>query len=127
MLGFAATAAGLGALGIPGAPIDGAAALPLLVAFGIGLGLLFVPPSRAALNSVSIAKHGRVSSLLSMSRLLGAALGAGLAGAALSGGVTSGNVHTALLVGAGLCLAIGVPAATELSPRGVEPRLGKPA
>jgi MFS transporter, DHA2 family, methylenomycin A resistance protein len=118
MLGFGATAAGLFLLGIPGAPLEGVAALPLLLPFGIGIGLLFVPASRAALNAVPQAKHGRVSSLLSMSRLLGAAGGSGLAGIAFSSGVTSGNVHAALLVAAVLCLLIGLPAAAELSPRG---------
>ena len=68
-----------GCSAIPGAPLDGLGALPLLVPFGLGLGLLFVPASRAALNAVPQAKHGRVSSLLSTARLLGAALGAGLA------------------------------------------------
>jgi MFS family permease len=116
MLGFAATASGLLLLGIPGAPLDGIAALPLLLPFGIGIGLLFVPASRAALNAVSQAKHGRVSSLLSTSRLLGAAIGSSLAGVALTGGVTSGNVHAALLVAAALCLLVGLPAAAELSP-----------
>jgi MFS family permease len=116
MAGFAATATGLLLLGIPGAPLEGLGALPLLLPFGIGIGLLFVPASRAALNAVSPAKHGRVSSLLSMSRLLGAAVGAGLAGVALSGGVTSDHVHAALLVGAAVCALIGIPAARELSP-----------
>ena len=88
--------------------------MPLLIPFGIGIGLLFVPASRAALNAVPQAKHGRVSSLLSMSRLLGAAAGAGLAGIALTGGVTSGNVHAALLVAAAACLFVGLPAAAEL-------------
>jgi MFS family permease len=117
MIGFASAAFGLLALGIPGAPLHGLGAMPLLVPFGIGIGLLFVPASRAALNAVPQAKHGRVSSLLSMSRLLGAATGAGLAGLALTGGVTSGNVHAALLVAGGACLLIGLPAAAELSPR----------
>jgi MFS transporter, DHA2 family, methylenomycin A resistance protein len=117
MLGFAAAALGLLLLGIPGAPLDGVAAMPLLLPFGIGIGLLFVPASRAALNAVPQAKHGRVSSLLSMSRLLGAAAGSGLAGLALTGGVTSGNVHAALLVAAAACLLIGLPAAAELSQR----------
>jgi hypothetical protein len=88
----------------------------VLVPFGLGLGLLFVPASRAALNAVPQAKHGRVSSLLSTCRLLGAALGAGLAGAALSGGVTAAHVRIAMLTGAGLCLVVGLPAAAELSP-----------
>lgn len=121
MAGFAATAVGLLLLGIPGAPLHGLAALPLLIPFGLGIGLLFVPPSRAALNAVSQAKHGRVSSLLSMSRLLGAGIGAGLAGVALSGGVTSDHVHIALTVAGAACLLIGVPAASELSPRGARP------
>jgi MFS transporter, DHA2 family, methylenomycin A resistance protein len=115
MTGFAATALGLLLLGIPGAPLHGIAALPLLVPFGIGIGLLFVPASRAALNAVSQAKHGRVSSLLSMSRLLGAAIGSGLAGVALRGGVTSGHVHAALAIAGAACLVIGIPAAAELS------------
>jgi MFS family permease len=117
MIGFAATALGLFALGIPGAPLHGVGALPLMVPFGIGIGLLFVPASRAALNAVPQSKHGRVSSLLSMSRLLGAAVGAGLAGLALTGGVTKGNVHAGLLVAGVACLVIGLPAAAELSPR----------
>jgi MFS family permease len=117
MIGFGVTAFGLGLLGIPGAPLAGVAALPLLAPFGIGLGLLFVPASRAALNAVPRAKHGRVSSLLSAARLLGAAIGSVLAGVALSGGVTEEHVRIALLVGAGLCLGVGLPAAAELSPR----------
>jgi MFS transporter, DHA2 family, methylenomycin A resistance protein len=116
-LGFSSAALGLLLLGIPGAPLHGLAAMPLLLPFGIGIGLLFVPASRAALNAVPQAKHGRVSSLLSMSRLLGAAAGSGLAGLALTGGVTSGNVHAALLVAGAVCLLIGLPAAAELSPR----------
>ena len=70
----------LGVLAIPGVPLDGLGALPLLVPFGLGLGMLFVPASRAALNAVPQAKHGRVSSLLSTARLLGAGLGAVLGG-----------------------------------------------
>jgi hypothetical protein len=53
-----------------------------------------------------------------MSRLLGAAIGAGLAGVALSGGVTRDHVHAALLVAAAACVLIGVPAAAELSRSG---------
>jgi MFS transporter, DHA2 family, methylenomycin A resistance protein len=115
--GFVLTALALGLLGIPGVPLEGLGALPLLVPFGLGVGLLFVPASRAALNAVPQAKHGRVSSLLSTCRLLGAALGAGLAGAALSGGVTTSHVRIAMLVGAGICLLLGLPAALELAPR----------
>lgn len=117
ILGFGLTALGLVLLGIPGAPLKGWGALPLLIPFGFGIGLLFAPASRAALNAVPQAKHGRVSSLLSTCRLLGAALGSVLAGAALSGGVTAEHVRIALLTGAGICLLLGLPAALELSPR----------
>jgi MFS transporter, DHA2 family, methylenomycin A resistance protein len=117
-LGFCLVALALGTLAIPGVPLEGAAALPLLVPFGFGLGLLFVPASRAALNAVPQAKHGRVSSLLSASRLLGAGVGAVLAGIALSGGVTDDHMRIALGTGAVLSLVIGLPAAAELAGRG---------
>jgi MFS transporter, DHA2 family, methylenomycin A resistance protein len=115
MLGFVVTAGGLVVLGIPGAPLEGPAALALLLPFGLGIGLLFAPASRAALNAVSQSRHGRVSSLLSTCRLLGAALGASLAGIAVTGGVTDTNVHVALLVAAALCIVVGIPAASGLS------------
>ena len=116
-LGFGLVALALGVLAIPGVPLDGLGALPLLVPFGLGLGLLFVPASRAALNAVPQAKHGRVSSLLSASRLIGAGMGAVLGGVALSGGVTDEHVRIALGAGAALCLVVGLPAAAELSNR----------
>jgi predicted MFS family arabinose efflux permease len=114
-LGFLLVALALGLLAVPGVPLEGLGALPLLVPFGLGLGLLFVPASRAALNAVPQAKHGRVSSLLSVSRLLGAGAGAVLAGIALSGGVTDDHMRIALGVGAALCVFVGLPAAAELS------------
>jgi MFS family permease len=123
-LGFCLVALALAVLAIPGVPLEGLGALPLLVPFGLGLGLLFVPASRAALNAVPQAKHGRVSSLLSASRLLGAGLGAVLAGAALSGGVTDDHMRIALGAGAALCLVVGLPAAVELSNRSSAARLG---
>jgi sugar phosphate permease len=86
----------------------------LLGLVGFGLGLLFAPTSRAALNAVSKGRHGRVSSVLSAGRLVGAAAGAGLAGLALAPGVTSANVHAALLAAAGVCLLVGMPAAAAL-------------
>jgi DHA2 family methylenomycin A resistance protein-like MFS transporter len=114
--GFCIAAVGLGILGIPGVPLHGAVALLLLIPVGFGLGLLFAPVSRAALNSVPVARHGRVSAALSAARLLGAGVGAALAGLAISGGVTADHVHDALLVAAGLCLVVGVPAALRLDP-----------
>jgi hypothetical protein len=72
--------------------------------------MLFVPVSRAALNATPAASHGRTSALLSVGRLLGAAVGAGLAGIALVGTLTASTVHHTLLLGAVLCLVIGIPA-----------------
>lgn len=112
--GFALAGVGLAILAIPGVPLQGPSPLPLLMLIGLGLGLLFAPTSRAALNAAPGASHGRISALLSAGRLIGAALGAGLAGIALGGGVTAARVHEALLGAACLCLLVGVPAATRL-------------
>jgi predicted MFS family arabinose efflux permease len=115
--GFLAAAVGLLALGIPGVPLHSPVTLVPLIPVGLGLGMLFVPTSRAALNATPLASHGRTSALLSVGRLLGAAVGAGLAGMALAGGVTASTVHTALLVACAACVIVGIPAAGRLGPR----------
>ncbi|MBV8431239.1 MAG: MFS transporter [Solirubrobacterales bacterium] len=112
--GFLAAALGLLILGIPGVSLSSGATILPLIPIGLGLGMLFVPTSRAALNATPMASHGRTSALLSMGRLLGAAVGAGLAGICLAQGVTASNVHTALLIAAATCLFLGVPAASRL-------------
>jgi MFS family permease len=114
--GFLAAGLGLGVLGLPGVPLHGPAAAPLLALVGVGLGLLFAPTSRAALNAVAAARHGRVSAVLSAGRLVGAAAGAALAGVALSAGVSDATVHDALLGAAAICLAAGIPIAAQLGP-----------
>jgi MFS transporter, DHA2 family, methylenomycin A resistance protein len=116
VLGFAGAGIGLAILGIPGVSLDGLVTILPLIPVGLGLGMLFVPTSRAALNASPLASHGRTSAVLSVGRLLGAAVGAGLAGVALSGTLTASTVHHTLLLGAALCLVIGIPAATFLSP-----------
>jgi MFS family permease len=113
-LGFLAAGIGLAGLGIPGVSLQSVASLPLLVPVGFGLGMLFVPTSRAALNATPLASHGRTSGALSVGRLLGAAVGAELAGLALAGGPTASGVHTAMLVAAGVCFAVGLPACLRL-------------
>jgi MFS family permease len=118
ILGFAGAGLGLLILGIPGVPLANLVTVLPLIPVGLGLGMLFVPTSRAALNATPMASHGRTSAILSVGRLLGAAVGAGLAGVALSGTLTASTVHHALLFGAGLCLVIGIPASTLLG-RGV--------
>ncbi|MDE3069420.1 MAG: MFS transporter [Acidobacteriota bacterium] len=111
--GFLTAALGLAVLGVPGVSLQGPLAIVLLVPVGVGLGMLFVPTSRAALNAMPQAAHGRTSALLSIGRLVGAAVGAGLAGLALSGGPSASTVHTALLFACGLCLFVGIPAASR--------------
>jgi MFS family permease len=114
LLGFVGAGVGLAVLGIPGVSLDGLITILPLIPVGLGLGMLFVPTSRAALNASPLASHGRTSAVLSVGRLLGAAIGAGLAGVALSGTLTASTVHHTLLLGAALCLVIGVPASTCL-------------
>jgi DHA2 family methylenomycin A resistance protein-like MFS transporter len=114
MIGFLAAGGGLLVLGIPGVSLQSLATMPLLIPVGVGLGMLFVPTSRAALNATPPALHGRTSAMLSVGRLLGAAAGAGLAGAALAGGITASGVHNALLVAGAACFLIGIPACARL-------------
>lgn len=111
VLGFLGAGLGLVVLGLPGVPLSNLLTILPLVPVGLGLGMLFVPVSRAALNATPDASHGRTSALLSAGRLLGAAAGAGLAGLALSGALTASVVHQTLLIGAGICLVVGLPGA----------------
>jgi MFS family permease len=116
VLGFIGAGVGLLVLGIPGVPLSNLLTILPLIPVGLGLGMLFVPVSRAALNATPQASHGRTSALLSVGRLLGAAVGAGLAGVALSGALTAGVVHHTLLISAGVCLIVGLPGAFCLRP-----------
>ena len=117
LAGFAASAVGLALLAIPGFPLDTIVTILPLIPVGLGLGMLFVPTSRAALNATPLASHGRTSALLSVGRLVGAAIGAGLAGAALSGVLTASTVHRTLLIAALLCVLVGIPASLCLTGR----------
>lgn len=121
MLGFVLAAGGLALLAIPGMPLDDPVTILPLVPVGLGLGMLFVPTSRAALNATPLALHGRTSAILSVGRLLGAGIGAGLGGAALASGIDASTVHGAMLIGCILCLVVGLPASTRLggSRRGI--------
>jgi MFS family permease len=114
MLGFVLAAGGLALLAIPGMPLASLVTILPLIPVGLGLGMLFVPTSRAALNATPLASHGRTSAILSVGRLLGAGIGAGLGGAVLSGGTDASTVHDAMLIGCILCLVVGLPAATRL-------------
>jgi MFS family permease len=112
-LGFIGAGVGTAILAIPGVSLQAIGTGLALIPIGLGLGMLFVPVSRAALNATQDASHGRVSAILSAARLLGAAVGAGAAGAALSSGAGAGTVHAALAVVAGSCLLFGLPLAAQ--------------
>jgi MFS transporter, DHA2 family, methylenomycin A resistance protein len=117
LLGFLLAAIGLAVLAIASVSLQGPLAIAALVPVGIGLGMLFVPTSRAALNANPPSALGRTSAVLSVGRLLGAAVGAGLAGAALAGGPSASTVHAALLFACGMCVLVGMPACLLLGPR----------
>ncbi|HEX4010555.1 MAG TPA: MFS transporter [Solirubrobacteraceae bacterium] len=116
VVGFLIAAAGLGVLGIPSLSLGSVWALIPALAVGGGLGLLFAPTSRVALNAVTAGAHGRASAVLSVGRLAGAGVGAGLAGLALSFGVDAARTHEALMLAALVCCIVGAPTAARLSP-----------
>jgi len=121
VLGFLAAGLGMAILAIPGVSLHGIGTAFALIPIGLGLGMLFVPVSRAALNATPDSSHGRTSAVLSAARLAGAAIGAGLAGVALSDGPSASTVHTALAVAAGSCLLLGLPLASQFG-RGSQAR-----
>ena len=98
ILGFVLAGGGLAVLAIPGVPLSSLVTIVPLIPVGFGLGMLFVPTSRAALNATPLASHGRTSAILSFGRLVGAGVGAGLGGIVLSGGTDASTVHDALLL-----------------------------
>ncbi|HSC01788.1 MAG TPA: MFS transporter [Solirubrobacteraceae bacterium] len=128
VLGFVLAAGGLAVLAIPGLPLDSLVTILPLIPVGLGLGMLFVPTSRAALNATPRASHGRTSAILSVGRLLGAGIGAGLGGLVLAGGTDASTVHGAMLLACILCVVVGIPASTRLGvPRGAVPGPARPS
>ncbi|MGN6872616.1 MAG: MFS transporter [Solirubrobacteraceae bacterium] len=128
VLGFVLAAGGLAVLAIPGLPLDNLVTILPLIPVGLGLGLLFVPTSRAALNATPRASHGRTSAILSVGRLLGAGVGAGLGGLVLAGGTDASTVHGAMLLACILCVVVGIPASTRLGvPSGAVPGPARPS
>ncbi len=128
VLGFVLAAGGLAILAIPGLPLASLVTILPLIPVGLGLGMLFVPTSRAALNATPRASHGRTSAILSVGRLLGAGIGAGLGGLVLAGGTDASTVHGAMLLACILCVVVGIPASTRLgAPRGGVPAPASPS
>jgi MFS family permease len=117
LLGFLLAGLGLALLGTPGMALGSAISFVLLAPLGVGLGMLFVPASRAGLGSAPQSSHGRVSAILSLGRLLGAMIGASAAGVAISGGSSASTTHQALLAAGAACVLLGLPAACRLGTR----------
>jgi MFS family permease len=117
MLGFLLAGIPLAVLALHAISLHGIGTAFLLIPIGFGLGMLFVPVSRAALNSTPPESHGRTSAVLSFMRLAGAGIGAGLAGVALTGGAKADTVHTAVAIAAAVCLVLGIPLAAMLGSR----------
>ena len=113
LLGFLLAGLGLALLGTPGMPLASAISFVLLIPLGVGLGMLFVPASRAGLGSAK-SSHGRASAVLSLGRLLGAMIGASVAGTAISAGPSASSTHQALLIACAACVVLGLPAACRL-------------
>ncbi len=113
MAGFLAAGSGLLVLGIPEVSLRSAGTIVALIPVGLGLGMLFVPVSRAR----STPPHGPPTDVPPPCCRSGGcwAAGAGLGGLALSGGPTATTVHEALLLASALCLIVGIPASTRLS------------
>ena len=88
-----------------------------------GWGCCSCPPAGPRSTPARSASHGRTSALLSVGRLLGAAVGAGLAGIALAGNADGLDRSPTLLLGAIVCLAVGIPASTLLTVGGAGPEL----
>ena len=126
LIGFLAAGIGLALVCLPDLPLDSPVALGPLTPVGLGLGMLLVPASPAALNATPSSRHGRTSSVPSIGRLLGATTGVGLAGLAIAAGATAQTVHRALLIGAALCLLVGIPTAARLRPSERQRRLSRP-
>jgi MFS family permease len=122
MLGFLLAGIPMAILALHSISLHGIGTAFLLIPIGFGLGMLFVPVSRAALNSTPPESHGRTSAILSFMRLIGAGVGAGLAGVALTGGATAETVHTAVAVAAGVCILVGVPLGATLGARAADTR-----
>ncbi len=114
LLGFLLAGLGLALLGTPGMPLASAISFVLLIPLGVGLGMLFVPASRAGLGSAPESSHGRASAVLSLGRLLGAMIGASVAGTAISAGPSASSTHQALLIACAACVVLGLPAACRL-------------
>jgi DHA2 family methylenomycin A resistance protein-like MFS transporter len=108
------TAAGLAGLLVAGAGTAYLAIVAQLVAVGFGLGVIVPLITTALLGSVNPGRSGVASGTLNTARQTGSVIGVGLFGSLAAGHLVHG-LHLALLIGAGLSLAVAA-LATVLQP-----------
>jgi len=100
---------------IPAVPVW--LAVPTFAIAGLGMGLAYAPLSLIVLREAPPGEQGSASSALSLSDVLGTALGTGVTGAIVAAGVrASGEPAIGLAVGFGVALAVGL-FGFALSPR----------
>jgi DHA2 family methylenomycin A resistance protein-like MFS transporter len=120
--GFLAVAAGVGLYATIHAHSAYVALLPVLCLWGAGLGLLTPALVAGAIGSVPRDRSGLASAVNNSARQAGNAIGvpaaAAIAGPATAAGFV-GGLHTAALVGAGICVAMAL---AMLATRGPRPR-----
>jgi EmrB/QacA subfamily drug resistance transporter len=123
-LGLVVAAAGLAAIGLLARAEEALLLVPGLLVFGIARPLVFTPASTGPLKAIEPEERGLASSLVTVSRQVGAVLGVavlGSVGAAFEGsqgtGASAAGLEAGLLVAAGAALLAAV-AAFRLLPRG---------
>jgi DHA2 family methylenomycin A resistance protein-like MFS transporter len=82
-----------------------------LVALGFGLGLIVPVMTASLLGSVERSRSGIASGTLNTARQTGSVIGVALFGSLIAGGRLVGGLHIALVIAAGLSLAVAALAA----------------
>jgi MFS family permease len=92
-------------------------AVPSFAIVGLGMGLSYSPLSLIVLRDAAPGEQGSASSALSLTDVLGTALGTGVTGAIVAAGVrATGEPAPGLAIGFGVALSVGV-VALLLTPR----------
>ena len=93
-----------------------AALVAQLIALGFGLGLIVPVMTASLLGSVERSRSGIASGTLNTARQTGSVIGVALFGSLIAGGGLIEGLHVALVIAAGLSLAVAVLGARTRSP-----------
>ena len=93
-----------------------AALVAQLIALGFGLGLIVPVMTSSLLGSVERSRSGIASGTLNTARQTGSVIGVALFGSLIAGGGLVDGLHVALVIAAGLSLAVAVLGARTRSP-----------